>query len=278
MMHLDVAVYLDIVKNRSLLVSLQTSGRVLRKDKEGQKTQGLIIDSFVNQDGIQIEVLTADRILNYYKQILKLCDEIEVEQQLETYDKMLDLCKNMTFDETNKVINVRIDDDEKHNVKIKLDLKTSVYDFNKIKIKLVDMVDKLCDVSKEDKFNIIVKKLKEGEYMGIETEDFEHAYNLIPDDEKEQMMIPSSYNELYQEYKDIIDSRSWYDILGHDTSHWVNLKGFKRILNAGMYMDIHQKKIDKVYKKQILVTNKRLPPNPRELYRIDSIHSFMEKN
>lgn len=36
-MNLDTAIYLDAVRDRSLLVALQTSGRVLRKDKEGKK-------------------------------------------------------------------------------------------------------------------------------------------------------------------------------------------------------------------------------------------------
>ena len=52
---------------RSLLVALQTSGRVLRKDKDNKKTHGLIIDSFVNIDGIQVEVMTAQKIINYYQ-------------------------------------------------------------------------------------------------------------------------------------------------------------------------------------------------------------------
>lgn len=227
--NLDIVIYLDSVKNRSLLVSLQTSGRVLRKDKFGKKTHGIIIDSFVNCNGIQIEVMTAEKIINYYKQIFVLCDNNEYEEQKETYNKMINICKKMKYDEALQEIEVKIDDNKKHNMKFKLKLKTKTYDFANLKIHLETYIDKMYNVDKRIKFDQIIEKLKDGKYMNINTRDFWDAYDRIDDDEKEEMNIPMTSKDLYRKNKDFFDTESWYDILNLDI-----VDGMIHLINAGM--------------------------------------------
>ena len=275
-MNLDTAIYLDAVRDRSLLVALQTSGRVLRKDKEGKKQHGMIIDSFVNSNGIQIEAMTAERIITYYKQIFALCDENEYEDQKETYDEMINICKNMKYDEKNKQIIVKYDDIEKHNMTIKLQLKTKTFDFSKLKIQIGAIIDKMYKVDKEIKFKIIVDKLKAGGWFSINTVNFWETYDMISKKDKEKYGLPTR-GDLYKEYSDIFDSASWYQILDLDTSRWASLSRFKKILRQHLFVEKYCGNIDKMYKTKIMPINHRMPPNPRELYGIKSIYSEMTK-
>jgi superfamily II DNA or RNA helicase len=138
--NLDMAIYLDGVQKRSLLVSLQTMGRVLRKDKEGKKTCGYLIDSYVNEGGIQPEVLTAQKIIEYYEQIFSLCDDETIEQQSEIYNEMKKICNNVDYDEKNKLVVLKLDTNEKHNVKFKFNIKS--FNFLKLKEALKNIVEK----------------------------------------------------------------------------------------------------------------------------------------
>ena len=54
--NLDCGIYLDNVKKRSTLVSIQTVGRILRPDKNKLKSNGYMIDTFINEGKIEIEL------------------------------------------------------------------------------------------------------------------------------------------------------------------------------------------------------------------------------
>ena len=263
-MNLDTAIYLDTVKKRSLLVALQTSGRVLRKDNLGKKTHGVIIDSFVNFDGIQIEVMTAERIINYYKQIFMLCDDNDYVEQKESYDRMVDICKNMKYDEKKQEIVIKVDDDDKHNMKIRLQLKTKTYDFSKLKLQLGDIIDKMYNVDKKIRFNQIVDKLKNGKWFSVKTMDFWETYERIPVDKKEKNGIPASGDDLYKKYEDIFDTSTWYQILELDTSMWYQSinKCRSAISKIGITVTNNKSYYDCVGK------NKKLPLNPSEYFKL----------
>lgn len=266
-MNLDTAIYLDAVKKRSLLVALQTSGRVLRKDKKDKKSHGLIIDTFINVDGIQIEQMTAKRIINYYKQIFALCDEQENVNQQKEYSEMIKICNNIAYDETKEEITVKTDDNDKHNMKFKLELTTKVYDFSKMKIEIANIIDKMYNVDKLQKFNIIVDKMKKSNWFSLKTVDFWKAYDNLPD--KDKMGIPLSGKELYNEYKETFDSKTWHEILGLDTGCWYQTindcyKALKNICDTEMN--------DKIYNK-CLTKDNRLPINPYEYFRMQKFIS-----
>jgi superfamily II DNA or RNA helicase len=271
-MNLDTAIYLDNVKKRSLLVALQTSGRVLRKDKKNKKTHGLIIDTFINIDGTQVEVLTAQRIINYYKQIFSLCDSNAYSEQKEAYNQMIKICSNMKYDEHKEEITVKIDDNDKHDMKFKLELRTQTYDFNKLKIQISTIIDKMYNIDKKDKFDSVIEKIKDCKWLNIKTVDFWQAYDNISD----KNGLPASAKELYNEYKEYFDSRTWYEILGLDTSCWFNFNDFKKILSTSMLTEKYQNDSDKHYENSIKKIHPKMPSNPYELYKIKSIYDCLK--
>jgi hypothetical protein len=69
--NLDYALYLDNVKNRSTLVSLQSSGRIMRPDEYKLKKYAYIYE-IVEIENKQIEYLSVEKLINYYKSILNL--------------------------------------------------------------------------------------------------------------------------------------------------------------------------------------------------------------
>lgn len=260
--NLDVVVYLDIVQNRSLLVGLQTSGRVLRIDVMKKKTHGVIVDSFVNVDGIQVEILTADRLIKYFQHVLSLCDGDAYIEQKEAYVKMLELCSKMTFDEQKQEITIKLDDKEEHNMKVKLELKTLAYDFNKIKMKTSELIDEIVrkNEHKLETFNRIIGTLKQMKVFDINCKDFWRAYKDIPQEVKQFNMLP---DDLYDEFRELFDKTTWYDLLGIDTSMWYATKNKCCEALAKLCKDkITAKKYYELCKK-----DKQLPVNPNELYK-----------
>ena len=133
---------------------------------------------------------------------------------------MVDICKNMKYDEKKQEIVIKVDDDDKHNMKIRLQLKTKTYDFSKLKLQLGDIIDKMYNVDKKIRFNQIVDKLKNGKWFSVKTMDFWETYERIPVDKKEKNGIPASGDDLYKKYEDIFDTSTWYQILELDTSMW----------------------------------------------------------
>lgn len=261
-MNLDIAIYLDSVRKRSLLVALQTSGRVLRKDKLKKKSHGIIIDSFVNVGGIQVEVMTAQKIINYYKQIFSLCDDNDYKEQKESYNQMISICQNLDYDEKKQEIIVKIDDKEKHNMKIKLDLKTKSYDFNKLKIEISTIIDKMYNVDKNEKFSRIIESLKKSNWFNLKTLDFWKSYDDLPN--KDKIGLPLSSKELYEEYKEYFDSKTWYEILDLNTNGWYQTinecrNALKKIYNTEYDDILYQKAINE---------DKKIPFNPYEFYKL----------
>jgi superfamily II DNA or RNA helicase len=265
-LNLDIAIYLDCVKKRSILVALQTSGRVMRPDKQNKKTHGIIIDSFVNHNGIQIEAMTADKIITYYKQIFALCDEQDYKEQKETYNMLSEICESMKYDEVNEEITVKIDDNSNHNMRFKLMLKTKGYDYIKLKTLLAGVLDRMYNIEKKDKFDIIINKIKP--FFTIQTVNFEETYNSI--NKLEITNIPGTYKELYEIYGQFFDTHNWYDILGLDTKIWYgNISNCKEVLKR-----LTSKHITPDLYMDLIKLDNKLPINPYELYRLTNFISI----
>lgn len=268
--NLDTAIYLDAIQKRSLLVALQTSGRVLRKDKLNKKTCGLIIDTFVNVDGIQIEHLTTKRIINYYKQIFTLCEDSNYKNQKEAYEEMMKICEKIIYDEKRETIIVKIDDNIKHDMKFKLQLKTKTYDFWKMKNELIEIIDKMFNIERETKFKIIMDKLKKSKWFSINTSNFWETYNELPD--KDKLGIPFTAEKLFDDYKDFFDNKSWYDLLDLNTNKWY--KTINECKNA--IYNLYKKKIDEKIYRKLQRKDDRLPVNPCEFYKINGFKQFID--
>jgi len=261
-MNLDTAIYLDIVSKRSLLVALQTSGRVLRKDKDNKKTCGIIIDSFINHQGIQIEVLTANKILNYYKKIFSLCDISLYTDQKKAYEEMLKICNKIEYDNQKEELTLKLDDEKKHNITFKLELKTLHYDYNNFIVALGSVIDKMFNISRDEKFDKIIDTIKQTNILKINTINFNEKYDTILD--KEKLNIPLNSKLLYDEFKDKFDVSNWYNLLGLDTSRWYQNKN-ECIMSLNK---LCKDKITDSNYRELRKKDKKLPVNPFELYKL----------
>ena len=129
--YLDCGIYLDAVKNRSVLVAMQTSGRVVRPDDAGLKRCGVMIDMFIAQPNKSASQITIDKILSYYDQIINLAENVNElrqshEEQFKTYYKYKKLLTLTHYDERNDEIYIRIDPKNKIRFKIQLIDKLSI--------------------------------------------------------------------------------------------------------------------------------------------------------
>ena len=159
--NLDMGVYLDHVKKRGILVCIQTVGRILRPDIKKLKRCGFIIDTFINDGKIEIEVMTAQRIINYYEKVLGLTTDNVYNDLLEKYKKMKEMFNDTTYDENSKKIKIKIDDNIEHDTEIKLELITKNFDWSKFTKKINFIIDKNFEMSEEESLKIQYQILKE---------------------------------------------------------------------------------------------------------------------
>jgi superfamily II DNA or RNA helicase len=256
--NLDMGVYLDRVKKRTILVAMQTSGRVLRVDKLGKKTHGFIIDCLINDNTDKIEILTARLILSYYNKILSLADDdIENKKNLDNYKVLLNKISESEYDEKEKELTVKLDDDKE--MKIKLKLTTKSFDWKYLKNILIEDVNKIYDISKEEKFNQIIEKLKKRQQFNVECDFWETYKNL----DKDKYDLPEN---LYEEYKEFFDENTWFELLDYDISGYYKTK--QECINSIKQLDkYHNGQIDEETYIVLRKKDKKIPPNPIEYFK-----------
>ena len=250
--NLDMGVYLDYVKKRGILVSIQTVGRILRPDKKKLKKNGYIIDTFVNDGKIEIELLTAQKIISYYEKVLGLTvDGVdgEYDELMKNYQKIKELFSNTSYDESSKNIEIRIDDN--NNMNIKLELITKNFDWLKFKTRLDSIIDRNFDVNKDKKLKLEYSMLKE-------------KVQKIKFDGKDDYKSYAKNNsiEIQPEIKYI--NHGWvnyYDFLG------ININNFPETLDE-------LKKILKIKK----ITNKKIYEEKAEKYELPLMPEELYKN
>lgn len=154
--NLDCGIYLDAVKNRSILVAMQTSGRIIRPDKGGLKKYGFIIDTYL--DGQTVETITIDKVMSYYIDILSLTedDTFNVSTHNELYNEFIKMNEKLELNKETNVISIKIDDMHEHDVKIKLDVKITNTDWSNIKNNLEKQIN--------NKFGIKEKKIADYDF------------------------------------------------------------------------------------------------------------------
>jgi superfamily II DNA or RNA helicase len=202
--NVDCGIYLDMVKKRGILVAIQTSGRVLRHDDEHKKTVGNIIDTFINQGKIEIEIMTAGMLINYYERVLNLSNE-DNDDTMQKYSMMRQIFSETTFDEEKNQITVKIDDT--HNTIINLELTTQNFDWSKFKEKMEEIIAKKNKINMIDRYKRDFTELKDKiKGMFINKDD----YKLYAS-ENDLIINP---DEIYIQY----GWTNWYDFLGTDIS------------------------------------------------------------
>jgi hypothetical protein len=263
--NLDMGVYLDRVKKRTILVAMQTSGRVLRVDKLGKKTHGFIIDCLINDNTDKIEILTARLILSYYNKILSLADDdIDNKKNLDNYKVLLNKISESEYDEKEKELTVKLDNFENgKEMKIKLKLTTKSFDWKYLKNILIEDVNKIYDISKEEKFNQIIEKLKKIHQFNAECDFWETYKNL----DKDKYDLPEN---LYEGYKEFFDEKTWFELLDFDISGYYKTKSecinSIKQLNKDIDIKINDKIDLKIYN-NFRKKDKKLPPHPEEYFK-----------
>jgi hypothetical protein len=257
---LDMGVYLDRVKKRTILVAMQTSGRVLRVDKLGKKTHGFIVDCLINDNTEKIEMLTANLILSYYNKILSLADDnVENKKNIDNYKLLLNKITASKYNEKEKELTVPLDDDKE--MKIKLKLTTKSFDWKYLKDIIIQDLNKKYDISKEERFNQIIEKLKKRQQFKVDCDFWEVYKNL----DKEKYDLPETEN-FYEEYKEFFDKKTWFEIMDFDMTKYYKTKS--ECINS--IKQLTKNKNEKIDNKKYDILRKadnKLPPYPEEYFK-----------
>jgi superfamily II DNA or RNA helicase len=254
--NLDYAIYLDNVKKRSNIVSLQTSGRVMRIDDRRLKKYALILEIIERDEkDMNIEYLTCNKIYNYYKSILNL----SLQEEIKDYDKniidnFINLYKNTHISQDKKEISIMVDNIE---CIIKLDIKTIDWILFK---KYLD--ENINENDKKEQFKNIIEKIKDLEQFKNLDNDFWLEYdkldhillNIEPD-------IRNKYNEIWK-------NKTWYDIL--------NLKKYTRLIDLKILLKNKYPYITDITPElyETLRKHERIPLYPFEYYRLENIKTY----
>ena len=274
--NLDYGLYLDGVKKRSFVVSMQTAGRIMRPDLLGKKTYAYIIEvlhSSTDSDGMSIEAMTVAKLLNYYNSILNLSADIDSNL---ASDSLIDSETNLSYDEISKDFfalynSTYIIEDKNeihihigHNIKpciIKFDTKT--IDWSKLKEYLDKKIKSICKLDATDQLNLILKVLKDLEIFKSDA-NYDIEYGKL---DHNSLGLPNLI-ELKNRYRKIFDTKTWYEILG--------LKFDYSTLDEAriFFQDNKCKKIDEKTYNKLRRKNNRLPKYPLEYYKKSNISKY----
>lgn len=118
--NLDCVYLLNPVKKRSIVVALQSFGRVMRVDPQGKKTCGYVYEC-VDMD-TSPELFTMERLLEYYKMIYNLAD---LTDQIEWADKLVELNKKIKLNPDNS-INIELSDQASCTINLSPNIKSQI--------------------------------------------------------------------------------------------------------------------------------------------------------
>ena len=257
--NLDMGVYLDHVKKRGILVCIQTVGRILRPDIKKLKRCGFIIDTFINDGEIEIEVMTAQRIISYYEKVLGLTTDDAYNDLLEKYKKMKEMFNDTTYDENSKKIKIKIDDNIEHDTEIKLELITKNFDWSKFTKKINSIIDKNFGIDEDESLKTEYELLKEKI----------QKYNKVNSKNNSKLNNKLEYKKYAEKNKLVINPEqkfinygwiNYYDFLGIDTSKYPKTLDELKNICKNHCLDNEDVFIAKC-------NTKNLPEMPEEIYR-----------
>lgn len=253
----DFAIYIDGVKKRAQHVTLQSSGRIIRPDKDKLKKYGLIIENIVIDDDKPVELQTVEKLMSYYDNILNISDiQNDVIDILEQYKELI---KKTEINIEKQEIRIKVDNNINHDCIIKLELKEINWDL--LKKFLQEKQNQKCNINRYDELKNIIEKVKKYVKLDIDTRYWE-VYNDIPN--KTEKGLPE---DLLEEYEDIWKNHTWYHFLKYDVDWYTYIECKKQIKR---YVD----DIDNFKYQEILKKNNKFPPYPEELYRINDFNKY----
>jgi superfamily II DNA or RNA helicase len=253
---LDCCIFLDKVKNRSPIPFIQSIGRVLRQDLSCPEKQcGYIIDGIVKEETTTSEEydrIVVDKIFGYYFALANLSPEND-NDKFNQYAKLRDIVQ---FNKEEEVINLKL-----HNLTIpikckKLEWKNIVSKFDKV-------LQNIIKITPEEAFNIIINKIKELKQFQNPDNDFWTEYEKL---DHNKLNIPK---DIYNEYKQIWENKTWYDILGFK-NNFISLDNFKKKFckKFPAIKNINESFYEKIKK------DFNLPNYPFEFYRLEKITNY----
>lgn len=243
--NVDCGIYFDGVKNRSVLVHIQTSGRITRPDKLRKKTHGHIIDTYILEKGESYNALTAQKILSNITRLLNLSDD-EYTDEISFYEKMMKIVNKLEYNVKEKLIKIKIDENKNHDTLMNL----GKFDWNVVKAELIKQTDKKFGIDQNKKFNLIIDKIKKIKYFNKHC-DFWEMYNKY----QSTYDLPENFKE---EFKYKFENNTWYEILEFDTSDWYQKK--EQVIKI-VGNNCSKDKYNKLVKK-----NNKLPPHPEYMF------------
>jgi superfamily II DNA or RNA helicase len=262
--YLDYGALLDSVKKRELSVWLQMAGRVMRPDEKKLKQFATILECLDLEDDVgKIELVTVEKIMSYYNMILNLSSYEIIDEE---HNKLMEILKNL---HNNTYIN-------KETKSIEIDLlgtkqKKCFINFDEIEINwdkfkelLKTEVNKKIGITKEDEFNDTINIIKT-------LDEFKTDINFWDEYEKLDYKTLNilSIDELKNNYKEIWDNKTWYDVLG--TNKYIMFDDFVKYINNMNIKNMNEKKYRSIYNK-----NKSLPRFPDEYYKFKGWVSYSD--
>ena len=254
---LDGCIFLDKVKDRGSIPFIQSIGRVLRLSSEKEtpkKTKGVIIDGYV-KDNNEYEKSFIDKIIGYYMMLLDLTEidgDMKEEPIMHRYIKLLDIIK---FDKKKETIQIQFGE-------VNICINCNKLEWDDIIPKFHTLLEKKLNLSKEDAFEIHLNKIKNLEPFMNPENDFWEEYKKLDHD---TLGLPV---DIYEEYKTIWETKTWYDVLGFKI--YTNLEDFKKKFYKKF--PTIKNMTDAIYKK--IQTEFNLPNYPFEYYKIDKITDY----
>lgn len=243
--NLDCGIFLDAVKNRSIVSSLQSIGRIMRPDEEKKKKYAFIIESVKLDENKTIESLSVSTVLNYYKKILNISTLSSNTDYIEKIQELFDETK-IVNDNGKKSIHIIIDKEKDIKCKINLNIKSIDWRI------FQDLLRKELAI----KLKIEEDEILEREFIKLKYEIKKLKFNTK--DEYKKYARKNKFEE-FPETKYEKWWKNYYDFLGIDTSKYPKTKEklIKKCKKMGIYNDV------KYYE---LVEKLLLPLMPDELY------------
>jgi superfamily II DNA or RNA helicase len=267
--NVDCGMFLDGVRKRSTLVSMQTGGRIMRPDTDKKKSRAFLIDTFICDGSQSVELFTINKVITYYNKLLNLAEESN--EYTEYYNDMMKIASQTVIDEKSETIYIKVDDNNKHNIELKIQMLTKKIDWDILKQLIKTEIDSKFKISKPTQFNQIINKLKELEIFTVNCKDFWKVYNNIPKNTKDKYFLPIDF---YDKYKELFDKTTWYKLLEFDTSKWYpDVETCISKMEKNKFISL--KNISKqYYQNECLKHDQYLPPNPKELFKLQGFTNY----
>ena len=204
--NLDCGIFLDAVKSRSIISSLQSIGRIMRPDEKKLKKFAHIIECIKVDEHKTVESITVGKVLNYYKKILNI-------SSLSNQNNYLNKIQRL-FDET-EIIN----EDGQKSIEIVINHETNIRCKINLNIKQIDWRIFQDALRKElcEKLNI-----KEDDLLEREFTKLKHSVRKLNFTDKVKYKEYAKNNKL-EELPELKYKNWWknyYEFLGIDISKY----------------------------------------------------------